>query len=152
MKKIKYDMQGSKVYAAEDHLTVKGAFKKFKTIEGVENWVNKITDSKWWKKFKIPFFVSNPKRIKNLHPRYDRIKVHDSKKQDAEGFHGRIWMPKWSRSRLFILHEIAHAIQTEKPWHDRQFCAIYLSLIKKWIGKRAWKQMKDNFDVFKVEY
>ena len=43
-------------------------------------------------------------------------------------------------------------MQIEEPWHGRQFCAIYLDLVKRWMGPDAWARLKTEFRKRNVKY
>ena len=51
-----------------------------------------------------------------------------------------IKMPRWSRMRYSVLHELAHAVEYLKwpgraAWHGREFVGIYMELLRRYHGK-----------------
>lgn len=44
------------------------------------------------------------------------------------GSRRRIKLPRFARSRIVVLHEIAHSLQTQQPWHGPQFARLVLEL------------------------
>ena len=131
------DYQRAKVYKAED--LVKVGSIKFKSLAETQEFVNSIVKSCWYK---------------NRFFRWSRVKVEDGRKV-AYGFptEGFIHAPKWARTNLFILHEFAHVIgRMDVPDHGKEFCALYLLLVKRWIGPDCAKELKEKFKEFGVEY
>jgi putative metallohydrolase (TIGR04338 family) len=52
-----------------------------------------------------------------------------------------IKMPRWSRKRWCVLHELAHAIEYLKwpgraAWHGREFVGIYMELLRRYDGRK----------------
>jgi hypothetical protein len=57
------------------------------------------------------------------------ITVHDGRRRrKAGGSIGNIWMPRWSRSVLIILHEVAHGLSEYN--HGPHFCRALSALVE----------------------
>jgi len=55
--------------------------------------------------------------------------VHDGRGRHwAAGGRWDIYLPRWSRTTLVVLHEIAHSIQQSQPWHGREFTTLVLEM------------------------
>lgn len=50
-----------------------------------------------------------------------------------------IKMPRWSRTRWVVLHELAHvfAVDVEEAWHGPCFVATYIHLVSTILGEEA---------------
>ncbi len=140
------DNQRQRVYNAERTIPQWGA-DRIDDIHALRKYVKKITKSAWYRK----------RMAKNADAfRWADIEVRDGRcRRNAGGcrFNGYITMPKWSRTRLVILHEIAHVCQPRiSAGHGREYCKVYLALVKKWIGKEASLALKTAFDEHGVKY
>lgn len=59
-----------------------------------------------------------------------------------------------------VLHEFAHVIQlrthdrnsTDFAFHDRSFTSVYLFLVRHAMGKAAYRCLKEQFDLYEVDY
>lgn len=64
--------------------------------------------------------------------------------------HGIIRLPRWARSKLVALHELAHLAVARKygrsvPSHGREFAAIYLDLVRHVLGEDKGNQLQAAF-------
>ena len=139
------DSQRSKVYKAER--TLPQYRQNGMSIEDVREFVDKIMDSNWLKG-KYPYAYGHSKVI-----------VKDGRgRRKAGGCFTYITMPKWSRSKLVVLHELAHSI-TERQYvgcqvasHGREFCSILISLTRRWISKDVGRALKAAFKKYRVKH
>lgn len=147
---MKRDSKRSAVYASEwNSLEQHPTNKRIRDIADVIVFVNKITQSKWYKNYKIKG-KEHPWYYRKTKPRID---VGDGRgRRRAHGGGTTIKLPRWTRRTYVILHELAHTMQFEQPWHGRQFAAIYLDLVKRWMGQDAWEKLRDEFRKHKVRY
>lgn len=138
------DGQRAKVYRAEAFVKVPKAHERLDEVKDVQEWVDELTDTPWWASYMLP--SENLKKHRQRKNLYTSIIVTDGRsRRSAAGGLGRIRMPRWSRTKLVILHEIGHAIQTEEPAHGRQFAGIYLDLVRRFLGKEAARQLKQGY-------
>lgn len=65
-----------------------------------------------------------------------------------------IRMPKWTRSKWYVLHEIAHHLtwHRERPAHSWQFCACYLHLVRVYMGRGAEADLLAGYKAKKVRH
>ena len=156
----KRDFQRSKVYRSERDLSAGlGEYGgRVETIPEIQKWINQIVASRWMKGY-LSRQRNRGRKHAIGHPGKS-VRVTDGRgrrtacaqlngNQTAE-----IKMPKWSRSKLVILHELTHVYTNWRypAWHGRQFCANYLEFVKRWIGKEAHSELKASFDRNKVKY
>jgi len=144
------DTQRSKLYAAERAVPGFETDDRLETVADLEAYVSDICNSKWFR----------------AHwPRIKRIAVHDGRRHrravayDSRG--GGYWgdmvntisMPRWSRSRMIVLHEIAHLCV---PWmraaHGWEFADAYLRLVRHFLGQLKHDQLRDAFRRHRVRY
>jgi putative metallohydrolase (TIGR04338 family) len=143
------DSNRSKVYAAERTLV----FKLSPTTPNPARYVYGILDSNWFKKYKPPVVkpknpvdydkYSNPCNVKSYQV---RIKRKGSYRSAANPSYMELaHRSTGNYSIMLILHELAHSVQREGPWHGRQFCHIYLDLVKRYLGKEWYDSLKGSF-------
>lgn len=68
-----------------------------------------------------------------------------------------ITLPRWSRVPIIILHELAHiAIYRKQRYgvasHGREFAAMYLRLVRRFLGVETHDQLKAAFTANKVRF
>lgn len=82
------------------------------------------------------------------------IRVHDGRRaRRARGGWGAIWMPKWSRSPLLILHEIAHAVgRSADDQHGPKYCGHYLYLVYHKLGEKSYHELRASFISHGVDF
>lgn len=147
---MKRDSKRSAVYASEwNALEQHLSNRRIREIADVVAFVNEITQSKWYKNYKI-MGKEHSSFCRRTKPHID---VGDGRgRRRACGGGTTIKLPKWCRKTYVILHELAHTMQFEQPWHGRQFAAIYLDLVRRWMGRNAWEKLRDEFRKHKVWY
>lgn len=132
------DSQRSKVYKAEGNIA-QGEMKA--QMVDLQAFVNKVVGSAWWKRH---------------YPNVQRITATDGRRRrraSAFPLTRKIVMPKWSRSEMIILHEIAHIVTpTQYAWHGPEYCKVYLELVKVFMGEETWKSLRDSFKVCRVKW
>lgn len=136
------DNQRKKLYCAEG--VVHG--KHFETIPEIQEHVNKIAVSDWWKKHHK--FYTYP------------ITVHDGRGRRNACAVGMtdIKLPKWSRHEEVILHELAHLVVHSRfgnngaAGHGCEFAKVLLLMVKRFMGKEDYLKMKTGFKEHKVHY
>lgn len=63
---------------------------------------------------------------------------------------GEIVLPKWSRNKQVILHELAHII-AEGDQHGAYFTEQYVALVSRFMGREAAKKLREDFKHFGVQ-
>lgn len=66
---------------------------------------------------------------------------------------GEIFMPRWSRNKLIVLHELAHCLthSHELAWHGPEFTAVYCDLVGMVLGKTVESRLRGRFQKLKVD-
>jgi len=138
------DYQRSKLYKAENK-ALKPFRKKFKDHLEASRFIAKVISNKW--------FIDNF-NIRNITMHHDRR----SKVSARAGClykpnpSGKIIIPDWACNDWVILHEIAHCCQTQPEAHGRQFCFIFLHLVRKFMSKDASQALEREFKKEGVDY
>jgi putative metallohydrolase (TIGR04338 family) len=137
------DSQRQKLYKAEQVLRKEYCRYEFTTIEEVTVWVQQIMHSAWWKKH---------------YPNHYTLEISNgagkTKALGAPRSNG-IWMalPTWARKDCVILHEMAHGVCPRHfAAHGREYAAIYLKLVTRFMGKKAGQVLRKSFVHHKVKY
>lgn len=125
--------QTKKVYDAENN---SGIFAHpedmIPNIKDVQAWVDSIVASEY---------------IRSNYPNMIEVEVRDGRGRRsghgrgytmAGAWFGVIKMPRFSRTKQYILHEVAHAICGAKygpHGHGQKFIEVYLGLVNEFLGK-----------------
>lgn len=132
------DSQRSKLYKAEQVL-----FDRFElnNIDDVKKYVKTVTDSKYFQKH-FGVFVFTVKDGRGT--------------SDAYSAGRKLNFPLWSRKKAIVLHEICHSIIDKKYLsvapHGPQFCKTYLLLVKHFLGKECYEELKQSIKLNKVKF
>lgn len=178
----KRDSQRQKVYDAERaHSHFKKAIEKtpegywlsivkefedgtlIPSVQEMQDYVDKLTRSRWfknrWPKYRYDKdrMVMSTARGARFERRPHGIVVLDGRRRRTAfgSSNGSISMPRWSRSQLVILHEIAHVVTGEGRKvraHGRHYCSNFLALIRHELGAEAADEMKRLFKEHRVKY
>lgn len=158
------DSKRSAVYAAENEAfgqRPKGdlatscyphpkAVDRFETLPEVRAYIVRVMSSKRFEKIIGRRIWFDPKAAV-------RVKDGRGRKSACCWSYRRFSFPMFSRTRWIILHEIAHGatgLKHREPVaaHGREFCAVYLELVRYWIGKEAHDALREQFKQHKVPY
>ena len=87
------------------------------------------------------------------------IKVKDGRGRRKACFDPNVWaikLPRWSRSKQVVCHEVAHAyaymLSPRPAWHGREFAGIYLLLVKHGLGEEAYRDLRKRFCQGRVDF
>lgn len=150
------DNQRSKVYAAERKHSLWREESQYDSISYVQVWVDSICKTRWFKN-RYPNYALDTSVMYRKHG----IKVLDGRGRvrPCGSTRGFVKLPVWSRSDLIILHEIAHVVTRRNGYHGplpafhgRDFCANYLALVRRFLGKEAGDELKACFKNKRVKY
>ena len=138
------DYQRSKVYKAENKV-LKPLKNTFKDHLEASRFIAKVISNKWFiDNFNIrKITMHHDRRLKVSARGGGLYKPHPS---------GKISIPNWACNDWVVLHEIAHCCQTQPEAHGRQFCFIFLRLVRKFMGKYAAQALEREFKKEGVNY
>ena len=143
--RMQRDTQRSKVYAAENK-ALKPFAVRIETVPEIERYVERVR--------------KRATLARRYGPELARpIRVGDGRmRRRAGGDAAGIYMPRWSRTQWIVLHELAHTISIRKhgrsniAGHGREYCAVYIDLVRYMIGKEAADALKASFVEHGVKY
>lgn len=158
MKTIR-DSQRSKVYKAENSLKERKAefpklYERFDDMRALKRYIKRVVDSKWWQKYKAPD-MGEKNDVPMRNPTFKELEIRDGRghrRATAWRMGAEITFPIWARYRLVILHELAHILQSQRPGHGRQFCRVFIDLVRRFAGKAEADALKQAFRAHKVKY
>ncbi len=124
------DNQRARLYRAE-HEVDPG--RRLPTVPVLQAYVDALAATEW-------FRTRWPDRSFEVRPGYG----HRRATADADGV---LQMPKWARSELVVLHEVAHCVT---PWtfasHGPEYAGVLLCLVRRAIGPGPAQALEDAFD------
>lgn len=136
------DSQRAKLYRAEDAVFQKSKPAEYTDLRDVQAYADKVLKSKWVRRT----FPHAPYLVRVVDGRGRRR---------AAAFRGsnRIAMPRWSRSRWTVLHELAHIFTPGHfAAHGREYAATYLLLVRHFLGTAAHAELRASFKEHRVKY
>lgn len=141
------DSQRSKLYRSEDFLRF--AVEPLMSLAECQSFTDRVIA---WAQTYTPPAKGFPKRIMYW-GKPEHVNVTDGRGRRMAAACGHtIKLPRWARHKWIILHEIAHTLQTEDPSHGRQFAAIYLDLVSRWMGKDTAAALRLSYRAHHVHW
>ena len=110
------DNQRSRVYNAERMLPEWGKRLGDGSMDTMNQYVSSITRTHWW--------------LSRGGPRHVHIKDGRGTRW-ARGGYGQINLPRWARTKLVCLHELAHVLNNTGAPHGPEFAATLLALVRR---------------------
>ena len=147
------DSQRQRVYNAEIDLRVEYHRDRqyLSTMPELQEWVDDVVSSRWFQnRWPVSEVIVKDGR--------GRRKAYGDAYLRYGQWTGEICMPRWSRYKLIILHELAHtATVVQYPYadiaaHGREFCSNFLQLVGRWIGNDVKHELKKCMKDNRVKY
>lgn len=148
----KRDTQRSKVYRAEEALKSLVGSEGL-TVPECQALIDKWASSAYLRRHYPQASVRCEVRDGRGHRR--AVYYSEYAVQEAGFFTGWrpvIHLPKWARSKLVLAHEYAHHLAPEGAKHDHEWAALYLYLVRVFIGKWAEDELKASFKTNRVKF
>lgn len=146
------DSQRKRVYSAENRA------RRVLTEAGFE-WRNVATEARYNRRV---VEIMGSRWMKSTYPDATHREVvvnWGGKRRGASaGYLGiTTSITEFALHELVLVHELSHTIEKRlkgvtDPGHGRDFCQIYLKLVRRFIGKRAHDELKAQFREFGVKY
>lgn len=149
------DSQRSKVYAAEKALPGYLTERRLETVPELQAYVDEVTRSEWFR-WRFPR-LGSARAMGGLVP----VLVLDGRGRRSACASGRtISMPCFARSRMVVLHELAHVCILFDPSvrpgsyaaHGWEFCAIYLELVRQFFDQPMHDALVWSFRTHRVQF
>jgi putative metallohydrolase (TIGR04338 family) len=141
------DPQRELVYEAESAFESYGEDRDEQmSLEEIHAFVEHVITSPWFRK---RFWLRDLKVvIRDGRGRCTAWARYDRKAQTAY-----LSFPRKMRSKCVVLHEIAHvAAPGSEAAHGRSFCATYLELVRRFMGRDAWEELRTMFEGTEVKF
>lgn len=124
------DTQRARLYRAEFEID---PGRRLPTVEKLQAYVDALTRADW-------FTARWPDRAFEVRPGFGHRKA-------TADVNGVLQMPKWARSEMVLLHEVAHCLT---PWtfaaHGPEYAGVLLSLVRRSMGPSPAQALEDAFD------
>lgn len=147
------DSQRSKLYNAEDKVRRMHdmcASENKMTLEEIKEWLeNDVLNSRWWHSRIEPYTPETFNgKVKLGRGRKRAISKYNTYKGTT-----RLNLPEWSRNKIVVMHELAHScLPRHVQSHGWLFAHLFLDLLKRFVGKEIWRDMRDAFDEYGVKW
>ena len=134
------DTQRQRLYNAEQAMGFlgDGPGKRMETVAEMQSFVDALLRSRW---FKARWGV------------WGRIEVRDGRGRSSAAAFGQhqIRVPRWARSELVVLHEVAHCL-TPRGYasHGPEFAGVFVALVRQVMGPAAAASLRDSFRSYRV--
>jgi putative metallohydrolase (TIGR04338 family) len=135
------DPQRYRVYEAENIVFPSSLGRRFRTCGEIADWLTYIFTTRWFR---------------NHHRLYHRFEIHDGRGDHMargwsdDDFVCHLSIIRALRCELFVLHELAHALTF--GGHGPEFCSTYLKLVRRFIGREAFENLRFTFRANDVKY
>lgn len=97
----------------------------------------------------VTLFSSIPSKLVRMYG----VQLHDGGgRKNAAASNTTMYLPKWSRNRLVIAHELAHVVAGVEHRHSWKFAAVYIDIVKLTIGAAAAIELTQCFRKGRVQF
>jgi putative metallohydrolase (TIGR04338 family) len=130
------DSQRARLYRAEGEVD---AGRRLPTVERMQAWVDALAATDW-------FVARWGERAFDVRPGFGHRRATADQ-------HGVLQMPKWARSEMVLLHEVAHCLTpVTYAAHGPEYAGVLLALARRGIGPAAAQALEDAFDRERVRW
>jgi putative metallohydrolase (TIGR04338 family) len=124
------DSQRARLYRAEGLVD---AGRRLPTVERMQAWVDALAATEW-------FVARWGARSFEVRPGFGH------RRATADQANGVLQMPKWARSELVLLHEIAHCLTPAAcASHGPEYAGVLLALARRGMGVSTAQLLEDAF-------
>lgn len=130
------DSQRARLYRAEDEI---GPGRRLPTVEKLQAYVDHLATSDW-------FHSRWGGRSFEIRPGYGHRRA-------TAAPNGVLQMPRWARTEVVVLHEVAHCLTpVEFAPHGPEYAGILLSLVRRAVDPGTAQRMEDAFTRHRVRW
>jgi putative metallohydrolase (TIGR04338 family) len=130
------DSQRARLYRAEDEV---GPGRRLPTVEALQAYVDGLVAAEW-------FSARWGDRWFEVRPGYG----HRRATADERGV---LQLPRWARSELVVLHEVAHClVPTSFASHGAEYAGVLLSLVRRQLSAGVAQALEDAFQRHRVRW
>lgn len=131
------DSQRARLYRAEGHVD---AGRRLPTVARMQAWVDGLAATEW-------FVARWGSRSFEVRPGFGH------RRATADQANGVLQMPKWARSELVLLHEIAHCLTPAAfASHGPEYAGVLLALARRGMGPGTAQRLEDAFAAERVRW
>lgn len=131
------DSQRARLYRAEGTVD---AGRRLPTVERMQAWVDGLVATGW-------FVARWGERSFEVRPGFGH------RRATADAANGVLQMPKWARSELVLLHEIAHCLTPLTfASHGPEYAGVLLALARRGMGPGPAQRLEDAFAAERVRW
>lgn len=124
------DSQRARLYRAEEAVD---AGRRLPTVERMQDWVDGLAATDW-------FVARWGARSFDVRPGFGH------RRATADAANGVLQMPKWARSELVLLHEVAHCLTPMTlASHGPEYAGVLLALVRRGMGLATAQLLEDAF-------
>jgi putative metallohydrolase (TIGR04338 family) len=130
------DTQRARLYRAEDELP---PGRRLATVDALQAYVDDLAACAWFTaRWGIRRFEVRP--------------GHGHRRATADRS-GVLQLPRWSRTELVVLHEVAHCLTPESyAAHGPEYAGVFLSLIRRRLSPGTAQALEDAFIRHRVRW
>ncbi len=130
------DSQRARLYRAEDEV---GAGRRLPTVPQLQAYVDALAASAWFEaRWGSRSFVVRP--------------GHGHRRATADG-NGVLQLPKWARTEVVVLHEVAHCLTpVEFAAHGPEYAGVLLSVLRRAVDPGTAQRLEDSFTRHRVRW
>lgn len=123
------DSQRARLYRAEGEV---GSGRRLPTVERMQAWVDGLAATDW-------FVARWGDRAFEVRPGFGHRRA-------TAGQDGVLQMPKWARTELVLLHEVAHCLTPATvASHGPEYAGVLLTLARRGMGPGTAQHLEDAF-------
>ena len=131
------DSQRARLYRAEGLVD---AGRRLPTVERMQAWVDALLASDW-------FVARWGSKSLEVRPGFGH------RRATADQVNGVLQMPKWARSELVLLHEVAHCITPPTvASHGPEYAGVLLALARRGMSPATAQRLEDAFAAERVRW
>lgn len=113
----------------------------------------KLRDVAGWNQFRLRTPVIKVLYIpKSKRPKYHRIRSVANTPVYADGGTGEIHMPRTGVTLLELVWCLSGILAIERPQHGRQFCAVFLEVVERWVSFEAAMIVRSKYTKYRVKF
>lgn len=130
------DSQRARLYRAETEVD---SGRRLPTVERMQAWVDALAGADW-------FQARWGERAFDVRPGFGHRRATADQ-------HGVLQMPKWARTELVLLHEVAHCLTPVTcAAHGPEYAGVLLALARRAMSPATAQALEDAFDRQRVRW
>ena len=123
------DSQRARLYRAEGEVD---AGRRLPTVERMQAWVDGLAATEWF--------------VARWGARYFEVRPGFGHRRATADEDGVLQMPRWARSELVLLHEVAHCVTPVTfASHGPEYAGVLLALARRGMGPATAQALEDAF-------